>query len=492
MLHQLHEAELVARNHELTGDRMLAEEELNRKMGTLRYLRQLRLARERAQARVSAATPARAAADAVEAPGAAAGGGGSKGGTSSAAAPAPAPASAPASTGNGSGAGAWALPPAPAAEPCPICHEELGATCAVMPCGHALCCNCAEALVARLAPGLAPAQRRIGCPTCRARHAAGDIAWVDEGGGASLALTTSACAADAIAAAGGAAAAGSHDAGAAAATSGCGGVPRRAPVVPPGGWWASEAAVRVAGSYGSKVEAVVRRILFLLRSDAQARVLLFTQWADLADIIGHALRANGVEPATGRGRQGFVRAVEEFKAAAKAGAADGFCGGAVPAAGGKPSVAGGDEAEATLPLGQQEPQEGTQPLRQGQQHGKDGEEHQHEGQPSLRQGPAALLAQQQLMPETPRPASRVLLLLVSQGGMGLNLTEAAHVVLVEPLLDPALEVQAIGRVHRFGQQQTTHVHRFVVGEWSGRGGRQRLAAGMLRNFSHRHEHSKPG
>jgi hypothetical protein len=39
-------------------------------------------------------------------------------------------------------------------------------------------------------------------------------------------------------------------------------------------------------------------------------------------------------------------------------------------------------------------------------------------------------------------APRVLLLLIKQGGNGLNLTEAQHVILVEPLLSPALEVRA--------------------------------------------------
>ncbi len=35
-------------------------------------------------------------------------------------------------------------------------------------------------------------------------------------------------------------------------------------------------------------------------------------------------------------------------------------------------------------------------------------------------------------------------------------------VLVEPLLDPAVEAQALGRVNRIGQSRDTWVHRFVA------------------------------
>lgn len=57
---------------------------------------------------------------------------------------------------------------------------------------------------------------------------------------------------------------------------------------------------------------------------------------------------------------------------------------------------------------------------------------------------------------------RVLLLPIDQGANGLNLVEAQHVILIEPLLNPAVEAQAVGRVHRIGQTRPTFVHRFII------------------------------
>mmetsp|Transcript_26940 Transcript_26940/g.77684 ORF Transcript_26940/g.77684 Transcript_26940/m.77684 type:complete len:504 (+) Transcript_26940:154-1665(+) len=47
------------------------------------------------------------------------------------------------------------------------------------------------------------------------------------------------------------------------------------------------------------------------------------------------------------------------------------------------------------------------------------------------------------------------------GNVGITLTAASRVYLMEPCLDPAVEVQAAGRIHRLGQTKPVHVIRYA-------------------------------
>jgi hypothetical protein len=56
----------------------------------------------------------------------------------------------------------------------------------------------------------------------------------------------------------------------------------------------------------------------------------------------------------------------------------------------------------------------------------------------------------------------VFLISLKAGGVGLNLTSANHVILMDPWWNPAVEEQACDRVHRLGQTRPVSVARFVA------------------------------
>ncbi|KAL1595708.1 hypothetical protein SLS60_009397 [Paraconiothyrium brasiliense] len=61
------------------------------------------------------------------------------------------------------------------------------------------------------------------------------------------------------------------------------------------------------------------------------------------------------------------------------------------------------------------------------------------------------------------PAVECFLLDAKSNSSGLNLVNATYVFLCEPLINPALELQAIARVHRIGQKRATTVFMYIVG-----------------------------
>jgi SNF2 family DNA or RNA helicase len=61
------------------------------------------------------------------------------------------------------------------------------------------------------------------------------------------------------------------------------------------------------------------------------------------------------------------------------------------------------------------------------------------------------------------PNCSLFLISLKAGGTGLNLTAADYVFLMDPWWNPAVERQAIDRVHRIGQQRPVFAYRLVTG-----------------------------
>jgi len=59
---------------------------------------------------------------------------------------------------------------------------------------------------------------------------------------------------------------------------------------------------------------------------------------------------------------------------------------------------------------------------------------------------------------------RVFLISLKAGGIGLNLTAADYVYIVDPWWNPAVEQQAIDRTHRIGQTKNIFAYRLICKE----------------------------
>jgi superfamily II DNA or RNA helicase len=60
------------------------------------------------------------------------------------------------------------------------------------------------------------------------------------------------------------------------------------------------------------------------------------------------------------------------------------------------------------------------------------------------------------------PPTTIFLLSMRAGAVGINLTQANRIFLMEPCFNPALEAQAVGRVHRLGQKRSVEIIRLLM------------------------------
>ena len=57
-----------------------------------------------------------------------------------------------------------------------------------------------------------------------------------------------------------------------------------------------------------------------------------------------------------------------------------------------------------------------------------------------------------------------MLLSLKAGGVGLNLTSANHLLLLDPALNPASEWQCFDRTHRLRQKKDVYSYKYIVKE----------------------------
>ena len=60
------------------------------------------------------------------------------------------------------------------------------------------------------------------------------------------------------------------------------------------------------------------------------------------------------------------------------------------------------------------------------------------------------------------PSCRIFLISLKAGGVGLNLTAAEYVFILDPWWNPAVEAQAVDRTHRIGQQRPVFAYRLIA------------------------------
>lgn len=71
--------------------------------------------------------------------------------------------------------------------------------------------------------------------------------------------------------------------------------------------------ITIKGSYGTKIEAIIRKLLSIKKLDPKAKSLVFSEWVVVLEIISEALKENGIAYVKMEGGKHFQRNIEQFK-----------------------------------------------------------------------------------------------------------------------------------------------------------------------------------
>jgi hypothetical protein len=196
------------------------------------------------------------------------------------------------------------------------------------------------------------------------------------------------------------------------------------------------------GGWGAKIDDVVACVLAILRSSNE-KILIFSQWSEVLDVVTFALERNEVkcQRLDRQPKAKHTQALLQQLDARQPNQVNGTV-----------TVTGSATVSAST----------TTPVaKRGKKRSRD-DAAATTGESSDSRSRRTSKSQQALQQFRSTNEVRVLLLPTHMGANGLNLIEATHVILVEPLLNLAVELQAINRVHRIGQTKQTFVHRFVI------------------------------
>ncbi|CAI5486071.1 unnamed protein product [Closterium sp. Naga37s-1] len=201
-------------------------------------------------------------------------------------------------------------------EMCVVCSELLTNKFSVFPCFHVLCRDCTQLLVVRassvrattsnITGSVAGSSRepRVQCPMCRREALASEIRDVEDSSRKNRAAFSRSPAASATAAAAAVDANPWLGKGAAAREGEEEMVPDKVQMY--------EKEMSLCTDYGTKLDAVTRRVLHILHSDASARIIVFSAWKDMLVLIAHCLHANGVPTASAFKPREVPSALERF------------------------------------------------------------------------------------------------------------------------------------------------------------------------------------
>eukprot|EP00794_Sanderia_malayensis_P003768 gene3768-4290_t len=149
-------------------------------------------------------------------------------------------------------------------ETCPICTKVLGFQWAVFCCGHCYCCDCVYMLERQHSFSNLSTRKAINikCPLCRTRTFAEDISFVILNADDSK----------------------------------------------------EKSDIAVKGSYSVKIEAVVRRILKINHEDPDGKIIVFSTWQNVLDLISKALTDNDIIFRYGsKSKRHFQACLADFK-----------------------------------------------------------------------------------------------------------------------------------------------------------------------------------